>query len=173
MELKYTEPTNDFSNGLVVLKTYHEDFLVRGVNLLALVNEINQIGMNEARANQCLAMYWHYHHANQLHHQDEEQALFPLLLGVSPLIDAMMEKLIADHEEIEKAWALLAEQLRQPDKMTDFDKLQDLAQEFEKLEREHIIREDDDFSPKVKAELTIEQMQQVGKKMFDLRGLSI
>ena len=173
MQLKYTEPTNDFSNGLVVLKAYHEDFLARGVKLLALVDEIKQQGMNESFANQCLAMYWHYHHANQLHHQDEEQALFPLLLGKSPLIEAMMEKLITDHEEIEKAWALLAKQLKQPDNITDFENLEILAQDFEKLEREHINREDEDFSPKIKIILSAEGMLQIGQKMQELRHLGL
>ncbi len=171
MEFKYADPVTDFSNGLVVLKTYHEDFLVRGVKLLDLVNEIKQQGMNESLANQCAAVLCHFGHANNLHHQDEEQALFPLLLGQSILIDGMIERLMMDHEEIEKSWALLAEQLSSPEQIKDYYQLIHLAEDFEKIHREHLTREDEDFSPKAKDILSSEQIQQAGKKMAELRHL--
>lgn len=171
MEFKYEEPINDFSNGLAVLKSYHEAFLKRGVRLLTLIEEIKQSGINETCANQCMEMYWHYQHANHLHHQDEEQALFPALLGTSALIDGMMERLLLDHEEIEKVWTLLEQQLSQPDKITDFAGLLALAKDFEHLQREHLTREDEDFLPKVKAILTTEQTKQIGGKMAELRNM--
>jgi hemerythrin-like domain-containing protein len=173
MEFKYTDPATDFTNGLGVLKTYHEDFLSRGVDLLALINSIKQQGMNEERANQCMEAFFHYSHANHLHHQDEEQGLFPLMLGHSALIDGMIERLMLDHEEIEKAWELLAKQLASPEKITDFDQLQRLAIDFEKQQREHLNREDEDFSPKVKATLSDEQLTQLGKKLAELRHLTV
>ncbi len=172
MEFKYTDPATDFSNGLAVLKSYHEDFLVRGDQLLALVDSIKQQGMNEELANQCMDACCHYSHANHLHHQDEEQGLFPLMLGHSALIDGMIERLMLDHEEIEKAWELLAKKLANPEKTTDFDQLQRLAIDFEKLQRQHLNREDEDFSPKIKATLTDEQLWQLGKKLAELRHLT-
>jgi hemerythrin-like domain-containing protein len=171
MEFIYSDPVTDFSNGLVVLKTYHEDFLDRGVKLLELVAEIKQQGVNESLANQCAAMLCHFGHANNLHHQDEEQGLFPLLVGQSQLIDGMIERLMMDHEEIEKSWALLAEKLSSPEQIKDYDQLMHLAGDFEKIHREHLTREDEDFSPKVKAILDTEQIQQAGKKMAELRHL--
>ncbi len=171
MEFRYSDPVTDFSNGLHVLKTYHEDFLVRGVKLLDLVAEIKQQGMNESLANQCAAMLCHYGHANHLHHQDEEQALFPLLVGQSAIIDGMIERLMMDHEEIEKSWVLLAEELSRPEQINDFDQLEYLARDFEKIHREHLIREDEDFSPKAIDILSSEQIQQAGKKMAELRHL--
>jgi len=129
--------------------------------------------MNEAYANQCMNTYCHYEHANHLHHQDEEQALFPLLVNHSALIDGMIERLMLDHEEIEKAWSLLAVQLKQPEAIKDFARLQVLAIEFEKLQREHLTREDEDFSPLVKAILSPEQRAQIGAKMAELRHLEI
>jgi len=171
MEFRYSDPVTDFSNGLLVLKTYHEDFLVRGVKLLDLVAEIKQQGMNESLANQCAAMFCHYGYANDLHHQDEEQALFPLLVGQSVIIDGMIERLMMDHEEIEKSWTLLAEKLSSPEQINGFDQLIQIAGDYEKIQREHLTREDEDFSPKVKAILNAEQIQQAGKKMAELRRL--
>jgi len=171
MQFKYTDPVTDFSDGLVALKAYHEDFLERGKPLLQLVFDLKTKGMNEAYANQCINTYCHYEHANHLHHQDEEQALFPLLIGKSALFDGMIERLMLDHEEIEKAWSLLAAQLKQPESIKDFERLQVLAIDFEKLQREHLTREDEDFSPQVKAALSNEQREQVGAKMAALRHL--
>ncbi len=171
MEFKFVDPVEDFSNGLVALKTYHEDILQTGEKLLKLVDEIKQQGMNEDLAIQCMNLYCYYDHANLLHHQDEEQALFPLLIGKSPLIDGMMERLILDHEEIEKAWGLLAEKLSKPELINNYDELVHLAKDFEKQQREHLTREDEDFSPKVKEVIDDGQIKQVGRKMAQLRNL--
>ncbi len=171
MEFKYTDPATDFSDGLMALKAYHEDFLTRGNALLQLAFELKAKGMKEQCANQCMAAFCHYEHANHLHHQDEEQALFPLLVGKSVLFDGMIERLMLDHEEIEAAWLALAEQLKQPELITDFEALQKKAVEFEKMQREHLTREDEDFSPLVKAELTTKQRAEVGAKMAELRHI--
>ena len=173
MEFKYKEPVTGFSDGLVVLKTYHEDFLERGKQLLQLVANLKQKGMNEEYANQCMEAYCHYSHATHLHHQDEELSLFPLLLGSSALVDGMIERLMMDHEEIEDAWNILAEQFKQPDKITNFDALQNSTIKFEKLLREHLTREDEDFSPHAQVILNDKQRAEAGEKMAELRHLHL
>ncbi len=169
MQFKFTDPASDFSNGLLVLKAYHENLLERGEQLLKLVDEIDKQGINEALAYQCMENFWHYQHANLLHHQDEEQGLFPLMLGKSALVDGMMERLMLDHEEIEKAWDKLATYLSQPEKITNTGLLKHLATEFEQIQREHLIREDEDFSPRVQESLTEQELQQMGDTMKALR----
>ena len=44
MEFKFTDPATDFSNGLQVLQDYHQDFLNRGTQLVALATKIKQQG---------------------------------------------------------------------------------------------------------------------------------
>ncbi|NOQ17021.1 MAG: hypothetical protein GQ581_08170 [Methyloprofundus sp.] len=171
MEFKYKEPITGFSDGLVVLKSYHEDFIEHGNKLLQLVANLKEHGMSEAYANECMATYCHYDHATFLHHQDEEQGLFPLLLGNSALVDGMIERLMLDHEEIEAAWKLISDQLKQPELITNFDALQSSAIEFEKLLREHLTREDEDFSPHAQAILNDKQRAAAGEKMANLRHL--
>ena len=173
MEFKYKEPVKGFNDGLVVLKSYHEDFLERGKQLLQLVANLKEQGMNEEYANQCMEAYCHYAHATHLHHQDEEQSLFPLLLGSSALVDGMIERLMMDHEEIEDAWKLISEQLKQPESISNFDALQQSTIEFEKLLREHLTREDEDFSPHAQEILNEKQRAAAGKKMAETRHLAI
>ncbi|MCF6251575.1 MAG: hemerythrin domain-containing protein [Methylococcaceae bacterium] len=172
MEFKFTDPATDFSNGLLVISDYHHDFLARGLQLVELAKEIKKQGMTEQLANQCMEMYCHYSHATHLHHKDEEEVLFPLLVDQSSLIIGMIERLIMDHEEIEESWATLSTRLSQPEKITNFDHFLHITLAFEKILREHLTREDEDFSPQIKKILAAEQIKQAGKKMSELRHLA-
>jgi len=172
MEFKFTDPATDFSNGLQVLKDYHQDFLARGTRLITLANKIKQQGMSEELANQCMDMYCHYSHATHLHHKDEEEALFPILVDQSSLVIGMIERLMLDHEEIEASWATLSTRLKNPEQITNFDHFLHLTIEFEKILREHLTREDEDFSPQVIKIFSEEQIKQAGEKMSKLRHLT-
>ena len=85
----------------------------------------------------------------------------------------MIERLMMDHEEIEAAWNILVEQFKQPESITNFDALQQSTIEFEKLLREHLTREDEDFSPHVQAILNDKQRAEAGEKMADMRHLVV
>lgn len=172
MEFKYIDPATDFSNGLQVITDYHQDFLARGTKLVELAEKIKKQGMTEELAYQCMDMYCHYSHATILHHKDEEEALFPLLSDNSSLIIGMMERLIMDHEEIETSWAALSSRLSHPENITNTDHFLHLTIEFEKILRDHLTREDEDFSPQIKKILSAEQMELAGKKMLELRHLT-
>ncbi|MCK4840740.1 MAG: hemerythrin domain-containing protein [Methylococcales bacterium] len=173
MEFKFTDPVTDFSSGLQVLQDYHQDFLARGEHLIILAKHIKQQGMNEDLANQCMEMYCHYSHATHLHHKDEEEALFPLLINQSSLVLGMIERLMLDHEEIEASWDTLSTRLSNPEQITNFDHFLQLSIEFEKILREHLTREDEDFSPQIKKILTTKQIKQAGEKMSALRHLTV
>ncbi len=169
MKIQFNDPATDFSNGLLVIKAYHQDFLKRGEGLLQLLQNIQQQGINEALAYQCVEAYWHYNVANHLHHRDEEEGVFPMMLGKSMLTDGMMERLLLDHEEIEKAWVKLSNFLAKPDQIENSDYVLHLAEEFERLQREHLNREDEDFAPRVKEFLTEAQLQTLGDTLWQLR----
>jgi hemerythrin-like domain-containing protein len=171
MEFKYIDPATDFSSGLQVITDYHQDFLARGAKLVELAETIKKQGMTEALAYQCMDMYCHYSHATILHHKDEEEALFPLLADNSSLIIGMIERLIMDHEEIEKSWSDLSSRLSHPENITNTDHFLHLTIEFEKILRDHLTREDEDFAPQIKKILSPEQMQLAGNKMSELRHL--
>jgi hemerythrin-like domain-containing protein len=172
MEFKFTDPATDFSNGLQVISDYHQDFLARGLQLVELAKEIKKQGMTEQLANLCMEMYCHYSHATHLHHKDEEEGLFPILVDQSSLVIGMIERLMLDHEEIEKSWSALSSRLGNPEQITNFDHFLHLTIEFEKILREHLTREDEDFLPPIKKILTTEQLKEAGKKMSEIRHLA-
>ena len=172
MEFKFTDPATDFSLGLKVIERYHQTFLLEGEKLLSLVENLKKQGMNEELANQCIAMHCFYFNANRLHHADEEQGLFPLLANRSRLYDGMIDLLVHDHEDIEELWMPLLQILGDPEKIEDFSEFQTLAIEFEKKHREHLLREDEDFLPKVATLLSLEENKQAGQKMAELRHIA-
>lgn len=170
MEFRFVDPAKDFSDGLQVLRAYHDDFLDTGKRLLALAEAIRKHGMNEARANECIQLHCYYTHANLLHHRDEEKVLFPLIVNKSFLIDGMIERLVLDHEEIEAAWSELSQMLSRPESITNTDALAESSRAFEKLQREHLLRENEDFFPKLELLLDRDQRARMGNMMAKLRG---
>ena len=169
MEFKFTDPATDFTDGLQVIKDYHAHFLACGKKLLALVEQMAQEGMNESLANRSIELHCHYFHAHRLHHLDEEQALFPFLEQQSKLFDGMVDLLIDDHEAIEEGWEKLSKLLGNPENISDIPQFKELSSAFEKRLREHLIREDEDFLPKVDLLLSASQKQQAGALMQKLR----
>lgn len=170
MEFRYIEPATDFTHGLRVLYAYHDSLLQQGERLLALSRAIGKQGMDEELAHQSVQLHVYYTRANFLHHQDEERALFPLVINRSSLIDGMIERLGLDHEEIEAAWRALAVELSAPERIDNPRRLLDLAVEFELLQRRHLIRENEDFFPQVAKRLTPAQCAQMGRFMARMRG---
>lgn len=172
MEFKFTDPVTDFSDGLNVVKTYHRDLLIRGQALLTLVEEISEFDMNETLANRCIDMHCYFFHANRLHHLDEELGLFPCLISSqSQLFNGMVERLMIDHKEIEADWSALEQFLANPEQINDSQQLRELATAFEKSQREHLTREEEDFLPKVEQLLSLEQRRETGLTMAKVRKL--
>lgn len=172
MKIRFQEPAEDFTDGIEVICRYHDSFLAQGLRLLELVAEIEQISLNEERAFRLAELYVFYQQANRLHHQDEEKALFPAVVGRDLLLDGMLERLTLDHLEIEEAWQVLTQDLqailsqhRVPKTITV------KAARFEKLQREHLVRENEDFLPRLAAGLTSGQRQQAAEAMAKIRGL--
>ncbi len=166
----FQDPGTDFSDGLKVLVVYHDRFLVEGQRLVAFAATLAQQGLGEAGAAEALRLAEWYENAMSLHHRDEERALFPLIVNRSFLIDGMIERLALDHDEIEAAWGELAPLLRHPEEIANPKRMSQVAHPFEKLLREHIVRENEDFFPKLESLLTSDRRCDIGLDMARLRG---
>ncbi|MGH8588380.1 MAG: hemerythrin domain-containing protein, partial [Gammaproteobacteria bacterium] len=143
----FHDPAIDFSDGLNVLLADHERFLLEGPRLVAFAATVAKQGLDEVGAAEALRLAEWYENAMPLHHRDEERALFPRIVNCSFLIDGMIERLALDHDEIEAAWGELAPLLRHPEDIANPKRLSQVAHPFEKLLREHIVRENEDFFP--------------------------
>ena len=166
----FADPAIDFSDGLKILLAYHERFLVEGQRLMAFAATVAQKGLDEAGAAEALRLAEWYETAMPLHHRDEERALFPRIVNRSFLIDGMIERLALDHDEIEALWGELAPLLRHPEEIANPKRLSQVAHPFEKFLREHIVRENEDFFPKLEALLASDRRREIGLDMARLRG---
>jgi len=166
----FADPATDFGDGLKVLLAYHERFLVEGQRLVALAATRAQQGLDEAGAAEALRLAEWYENAMSLHHRDEERALFPRIVNRSFLIDGMIERLALDHDEIEALWGELAPLLRHPEEIANPKRLSQVAHPFEKLLREHIVRENEDFFPTLETLLASDRRRDIGLDMARLRG---
>lgn len=170
MEFRFIDPGQDFSNGIDVLYAYHESLLEHGALLLELTSQIHERGITELTANQVIDLHSYYTRANSLHHQDEEKALFPIIVNRDSLIDGMIERLALDHEEIENAWSEVSTRMRKPEGIKSPWILLEHAREFERLQREHLLRENEDFLPTVKELLSSAEQREIGRVMARMRG---
>jgi iron-sulfur cluster repair protein YtfE (RIC family) len=166
----FQDPATDFSDGLKVLLAYHERFLLEGRRLMAFAATLAQQCLDEAGAAEALRLTEWYENAMPLHHRDEERALFPLIVNRTFLIDGMIERLALDHDEIEAAWGELVPLLRHPKEIAKPKRLSQIAHPFEKLLREHIVRENEDFFPSLETLLAAEERRDIGQRMAELRG---
>jgi len=170
MQIRFHDPATDFSDGLAVIRAYHDSLLGQGRSLLDLVSEIEAHGLDTDRANRLAGLYAYYQRANILHHQDEERALFPTVVGQDLLIDGMIERLSLDHEEIEEAWRVLDIDLKAMLAHRPVpSQVGEKAARFEKGQREHLLRENADFLPRLERNLTAEQRGKMGLSMATMR----
>jgi iron-sulfur cluster repair protein YtfE (RIC family) len=166
----FQDPATDFSDGLKLLLAYHERFLGEGQRLMAFAATLAQQGLDEAGAAEALRLAEWYENAMPLHHRDEERALFPRIVNRSFLIDGMIERLALDHDEIEALWGELAPFLRHPEQIANPKRLSQVAHPFEKLLREHIVRENEDFFPNLETLLPSDRRRDIGLDMARFRG---
>ena len=170
MQIRFQDPATDFNDGLGVIRAYHDSLLVHGRRLLEQIEAIGAHGPDAARSSRLAQLYSYYQRANTLHHLDEERALFPVVVGKDLLIDGMIERLTLDHEEIEEAWRVLEIALREILEHQGLpDQLEEKATRFEKLQREHLLRENEDFLPRLDSILTASQRQETGRVMAAMR----
>ncbi len=166
----FADPATDFTDGLKVLLAYHEHFIAEGQRLVAFAAILAQQGLDEAGAAEASRLAEWYENAMPLHHRDEERALFPRIVNRSFLIDGMIERLALDHDEIEAAWGQLAPLLRHPEGIANPKRLSQVAHPFEKVLREHIVRENEDFFPTLETLLASDRRRDIGLDMARLRG---
>lgn len=127
------------------------------------------MGVDAHRAGRLAELYTYYRRANV--HQDEERALFPAVISQDLLSDGMIERLVLDHEEIKETWRVLEivlngilEHFRVP------EQLKEKAVRFDKFKREHLLRENEDFVPRLEKCLDTKQRQTMGQVMAAMLG---
>jgi hemerythrin-like domain-containing protein len=166
---QYIEPLQDFSDGLAVLKAYHERMLGCCEALRTLARQAETETWQEGFDVLAAGVVGFLSVATALHHRDEERALFPELVDAPGLMALMVERLEEDHDELERLWARLEPLLSEPGSIAGTPGFARRARRFAQLLQWHIEREDENFFPEVEKALTGGQRRRIGAAMAQLR----
>jgi hemerythrin-like domain-containing protein len=110
--------------------------------------------------------------AGQLHHQDEEQDLFPALHAALGMDTALLERLLSEHVVMLAAWDALRPTLLQLVAGHDVKLPVVLTEKFIAGYTAHINIENAELLPLAARLLSPQQMEQMGRRMAERRGAS-
>jgi hemerythrin-like domain-containing protein len=105
------------------------------------------------------------------HHRDEEEDLFPLINRQSLKIAELVHQLRAQHARMDRLWSELLSQLRALPKAGVDEEFRSRVNEFCRLCREHIQRENRELLPLAGSSLSHVQLGTLGEKMAARRGV--
>ena len=162
-------PAPDFDDPLGLLKACHQRILGFCELLEKMLAHINDHGIDSEVKQSAQKIHRYFSSAGVLHHMDEEQNLFPLLIGSSLKIATIIHGLKQDHIKINESWEKLSPVLGRPATIEGTSEFNQWVAEFCRAYRTHIKTEEDDLLSTAQHILSTEQLQQLGKHMKERR----
>ena len=106
-----------------------------------------------------------------LHHQDEEEDLFPRINRQSIEIADLIHNLQKEHQELHRLWDRIAADLESLPGQGFCDEFKQAAHEFCRLNRAHITVENRDLLPMATGILSSQDLGALGETMAARRGV--
>ena len=161
----------DFSDPLGVLHACHQRMLERCDTLDRLVDHVAQQGV-DAQARQAAESVLRYFSSSApLHHQDEEQDLFPLLNSQSLKLAELVHRLKQEHAVLDQSWEVLQADLSRPAALAENEGFAAHARDFSQRCRAHVGQEEKELLFMARHALSSRQLQELGRAMAKRRGL--
>jgi hemerythrin-like domain-containing protein len=169
MNMLNAEPAPDFTDPLGLLMACHQRMLGNCETLEALLSHIETSGVDEEARKAARNVHHYFSTAGMLHHADEEQDLFPLLIRESIKMAEIIHALKQDHKQMMEAWQALAPLLARPNTIEPGEKFTQTVMHFCTLYRDHIKREESDFLDIARHILSSAQLKKLGSRMKERR----
>jgi len=165
-------PAPGFDDPLAMLTACHDRILKQCSTLEKLSTHLRRSGLTPDARAAATEVHRYFSTAGMLHHQDEEQDLFPLLRADSALA-SLIDGLAAEHRRMEVLWRQLEPQLARPETIIeDLDGFAALVSEFSQLYAGHVAREDRELLPRAREWLPAEVQSVIGARMAARRGIT-
>jgi pyridoxamine 5'-phosphate oxidase len=166
-----------FDQPIAVLKHCHDRIRKQLATLDKLVPHLAAHGADAQAQQAAAAVIKYFEKAAPLHHEDEEQDLFPLLQasaeGEDALLLGQMGPLIVDeHRQMDAMWQGLHEQLRAIADAGAATLRESDVRRFAELYHAHMEREEGHIAPMAKRIFSAAQMAQLGLAMQQRRGVT-
>lgn len=165
-----TAPGPSFNQPLDMLLGCHARILKFCDQLERLAEHLDKQGVNQEARESAEAIARYFNTAGKLHHEDEEQNLFPVLLELDPTLASHIDKLLADHRELDNTWNFLATVLAELDDV-DFNLFHSLARGFIERNRNHVELENRELIPAAQRLMDAQQLETLGRAMAQRRNV--
>ncbi len=163
------QPAPDFNDPLGLLQACHQRMLGFCDLLEKIIAHIKEHGVDDEAKQSIKKVHRYFSSAARLHHMDEEQDLFPLLIGSSLKMATIIHSLKQDHKGIDAHWEKLAPLLARPASIEETPEFEQRVSTFCTSYRQHIKTEEEAFLPIAQHMLSTEQLQRIGKSMRERR----
>lgn len=164
------ETAPDFSDPLGLLAACHGRMRSFCDLLERLPDWLERNGLDDDASAGVQRVLRYFEQAAPLHHQDEEQDLLPLLRA-QPGNAGLVDRLLAEHEQLEQTWQRLAPLLQRLPETRFEPALAETIADFCTAYRRHIALEDTEILPLAHATLSTEQLAVMGTHMARRRGV--
>ncbi|MDP2416332.1 MAG: hemerythrin domain-containing protein [Hydrogenophaga sp.] len=159
------------------LDSTHREIQQQLKHLHALVDAIENDGLNAANREQARSVLAYFNSEARQHHLDEEKHIFPALLNSqnAELVQAT-EHLVQDHGWLEENWLQIEPSLEAAthgNQWFDTQELRHALEVFEALYLDHILLEESIAYPAAKQRLAQLDMAGVGREMAKRRALKL
>ena len=154
----------DFSDPLGLLRACHQRILGFCELLERMREHQDNNGDHQQLAEAAAQVLRYFDIAAPLHHQDEEQNLFPALTGHSQ-VGALIAQLQAEHQEHDALWLQLRDTLETLREGRPADLQEAPVDSFNKAMRSHVERENQQVLPLAETTLTPDQLAAMGQAM--------
>lgn len=162
-----TAPT--FDEPLEMLHACHGKILKQCDTLEKLSAHLHDHGCDTQARQAAQGILRYFDTAGQLHHQDEEENLFPALRSAADTAQ-LLQRLLGEHVVMLAAWAELRAVLQQLAEGVNVPLSAALTERFTRSYREHIAVEETELLPLAARLLNSEQLRLIGMRMAARRG---
>jgi len=163
----------DFTDPLGLLSACHQRILGFCDLLEKVASHINANGVDEEAEQAAKKIHRYFSTSAKLHHLDEEQDLFPLVVDHSQKITAMIREIEQEHVILDKSWNDLEPLLEKPTLIGKGHHFSQQVELFCSAYRQHITKENEKILHVIKSLLSAEQLQELGSKMQQRRQPSV
>lgn len=163
-------PLPGFGEPLALLRACHSKILTHCDLLERVAASLEQADPDFDNREAARKVIGYFSSSARLHHQDEEQDLFPLLVRQSLKTADLVNDLRQEHNRLDDLWQAIEPGLRRIPEPGDPAALVTAAAEFCSLNRAHVQRENTEFLPVAESSLSHQQLEDIGRAMAKRRG---
>lgn len=170
----FAEPAASFDDPIALLMACHDRVRHYAGLALKLAQHLPEHGADEQARQAAAAIVRYFDVAAPLHHQDEEEDLFPLLAarGDERLRQFAGQTMFEEHVELAQLWQQVRARLVAIAAGESAELPQELAREFSQRYPAHAQVEDDQIYPHAASLLSTDELTELGRKMAARRGAS-